>query len=211
MAVVARRELDWKYTEEFLPEREDVIVLRRHAAELGIDVISQATGAHLAFLAAATRAENIIEIGTGLGVSALSLMQGAPGANFTSIDTESDYQQVAKAALAEAGIPPNRVRLITGAASQVLPRMNESDYDLVLVDANPDDVVENTEHAIRLARPGATIVVVHALWRGKVADPAQRDEPVAAFRTLLATIGESTTVRAALSPVGDGLLQLVKL
>ena len=210
MADVARRELDWKYTEEFLPERDDITVLRRHAAELGIDVVSPATGAHLAFLATATRAENIIEIGTGLGVSALWLMQGAPGASFTSIDTEADYQHVAKAALIEAGIPANRVRLITGSANQVLPRMNESDYDLVLVDADPEDVIENTDHAIRLARPGATIVVAHALWRGKVADPAQRDEPVAAFRSLLGTLAESTTVRAALIPVGDGLLQLVK-
>ena len=207
---MASRELDWKYTEALAGERDDIALLRQHSAELGIDAVSAATGAQLAFVAAATSPETIIEIGTGLGVSGLWLMSGAPTASFTSIDSEADYQQVAKAALTEAGVAPNRVRLITGAASSVLPRMNDASYDLVFVDADPESVLEYVEHGIRLAKPGAIVLVAHALWRGKVADPAQRDEPVGAFRSLLATLSESSAVTAAVSPVGDGLLQLVK-
>jgi len=207
---MAGRELDWKYTEGFAPERDDIAVLRENSVELGIDAVSAATGAQLAFVAAASKPENIVEIGTGLGVSGLYLMSGAPGASFTSIDAEADYQQVAKAALIESGITPNRVRLITGAASQVLPRMNDDSYDLVFVDADPESVIEYVDHGIRLARTGGVILVPHALWRGRVADPAQRDEPVGAFRSLLGMLGESSAVIAALSPVGDGLLQLVK-
>ena len=207
---MAGRELDWKYTEGFAPERDDIVVLRENSVELGIDAVSAATGVQLAFVAAASKPENIVEIGTGLGVSGLYLMSGAPGASFTSIDAEADYQQVAKAALIESGITPNRVRLITGAASQVLPRMNDDSYDLVFVDADPESVIEYVDHGIRLARTGGVILVPHALWRGRVADPAQRDEPVGAFRSLLGMLGESSAVTAALSPVGDGLLQLVK-
>jgi predicted O-methyltransferase YrrM len=208
--LVAGRELDWKYTEAFITERDDIAILRENSAELGIDAVSAATGAQLALVAAAASPESIVEIGTGLGVSGLWLMSGAPEASFTSIDSEADYQQVAKAALIEAGIAPNRVRLITGAASQVLPRMNDASYDLVFVDADPESVIEYVEHGIRLARTGGVILVAHALWRGKVADPAQRDEPVGAFRSLLGMLSESSAVTAALSPVGDGLLQLVK-
>jgi predicted O-methyltransferase YrrM len=207
---VASRELDWKYTEALIGERDDIALLRQHSAELGIDAVSAATGAQLAFIAAATAPETIIEIGTGLGVSGLWLMHGAPAASFTSIDSEADYQQVAKAALTEAGVAPNRVRLITGAASSVLPRMNDASYDLVFVDADPESVLEYVEHGIRLAKPGGVVLVAHALWRGKVADPAQREEPVGAFRSLLATLSESSAVTAAVSPVGDGLLQLTK-
>jgi predicted O-methyltransferase YrrM len=207
---VAGRELDWKYAETFARERDDIAVLRQHSTELGIDAVSAATGAQLAFIAASTSPANIIEIGTGLGVSALWLMHGAPEANFTSIDSEPDYQQVAKAALTEAGIAPNRVRLITGTANQVLPRMNDASYDLVFIDADPASVIEYVEHGIRLARDGGTVLIAHALWHGKVADPAQRDEPVSEFRSLLGMLGESNAVTAALSLVGDGLLQLVK-
>lgn len=207
---MAGRELDWKYTEEFLGERDDIALLRQHSAELGIDAVSAATGAQLAFVAATARPESIVEIGTGLGVSGLWLMSGAPTASLTSIDSEADYQQVAKAALTEAGVAANRVRLITGKAGQVLPRMNHDSYDLVFIDADPGSVIEYVEHGIRLARPGGIVLVAHALWRGKVSDPAQREEPVGAFRSLLATLRDSDAVIAALSPVGDGLLQLVK-
>lgn len=207
---MAGRELDWKYTEEFIDERPDITRLRQHSIELGIDPVSSATGAQLAFVAAAAAPDSIVEIGTGLGVSGLWLMSGAPTASFTSIDSEADYQQVAKAALTEAGVAPNRIRLITGAAHQVLPRMNDDSYDLVFIDADPESVIEYVEHGIRLARVGGTVLIAHALWRGKVADPAQRDEPVGAFRSLLGMLGESSAVTAALSPVGDGLLQLVK-
>jgi len=212
---VAGRELDWKYTEGFITERPDIAVLRENSIELGIDPISAAAGAQLAFIAATAAPESIVEIGTGIGVSGLWLLSGAPEASFTSIDSEADYQQVAKAAFIEAGIAANRVRLITGAASQVLPRMNDGSYDLVFIDGDPESVIEYVEHGIRLARSGGVIIVAHALWRGKVADPAQRDEPVASFRSLLAEMkkrstGESSAVTAALSPVGDGLLQLVK-
>jgi len=207
---VAGRELDWKYTEGFITERPDIAVLRENSIELGIDPISAAAGAQLAFIAATAAPASIVEIGTGIGVSGLWLLSGAPEASFTSIDSEADYQQVAKAAFIEAGIAANRVRLITGAASQVLPRMNDGSYDLVFIDGDPESVIEYVEHGIRLARSGGVIIVAHALWRGKVADPAQRDEPVATFRALLTMTGESSAVTAALSPVGDGLLQLVK-
>lgn len=203
--------LNWKFVDEFRVERQDIAAARMHSVELGIEPVSTAVGAQLAFVAAASAATSIIEIGTGLGVSALWLMSGAPNATLTTIDSELDYQQVARGFLLDAGVPTNRIRLIGGRAAEVLPRMNESSYDLVFVDGDPGSVVEYVEHGLRLARPGGTVLVAHALWRDRVADPAQRDDIVAGYRILLNEIASSDAVVAALSPAGDGLLQLVKL
>lgn len=203
--------LSWKFAEEFVVERPDIALAREHSLELGIEAITPSMGAQLAILAAATSPANIIEIGTGLGVSGLWLMSGAPDAVLTTIDAELDYQQIARTGFAAAGIPANRIRLIGGRAEEVLPRMNESSYDLVFIDADPGSVIEYVEHGLRLARRGGTVVIAHALWRGRVADPAQRDDTVAGFRLLLKEIASSDAVLAALSPVGDGLLQLTKL
>ncbi len=203
--------LNWKFVDEFRVERQDIAGARMHSVELGIEPVSAAVGAQLAFVAAASAATSIIEIGTGLGVSALWLMSGAPNATLTTIDSELDYQQVARGFLLDAGVPANRIRLIGGRAAEVLPRMNESSYDLVFVDGDPGSVVEYVEHGLRLARPGGTVLVAHALWRDRVADPAQRDDIVSGYRILLNEIASSDAVVAALSPAGDGLLQLVKL
>ncbi|MFZ2964837.1 MAG: class I SAM-dependent methyltransferase [Rhodoglobus sp.] len=203
--------LSWKYAEEFVAERDDIAAVRQHSLELGVEPVTPSVGAQLALLAAAIAPAQVIEIGTGLGVSGLWLMSGAPDATLTTIDSELDYQQLARKALLEADIPANRVRLIGGRAADVLPRMNEASYDMVFIDADPGSVIEYVEHGIRLARRGGTVLVAHALWRGRVADPAQRDETVAGFRLLLKEIARSDAVLAALSPIGDGLLQLTKV
>ena len=197
---MADKEMSWRFAEEFVSEPEAIADARQHSMELGIEAISPAMGAQLALLAAASTVHSIVEIGTGAGVSGLWLLRGAPNAVLTSIDVEFEHQQVA-----------NRIRLITGTAAEVLPRMNDGAYDLVFVDADPASLLDYVEHGLRIARRGGIVLVAHALWRGRVADPAARDETVADFRALLATISESDAVAAALSPVGDGLLQLVKL
>ena len=208
---MAEKDLSWKFAEEFVVEPELIASARAHSLEHGVDPVSPAQGAQLAVLAAATNAKSIIEIGTGFGVSGLWMLTGAPTAALTSIDLEVEFQQSAKRALADFGIPANRARLIAGRALEVLPRMNEASYDLVLVDADPGPIIEYVEHALRLVRVGGTVVVPHALWRGRVADPAQRDDTVADFRTLLKEIAESPAVLSALSLAGDGLLQLTRV
>ena len=204
------KQLSWKYTEEFVVERPDIEAARQHSLELGVEPVTPSMGAQLAVLAAATNAANIIEIGTGVGVSGLWLLAGAPDAVLTSIDLEVDHQQVPRRAFLEAGIPANKLRLIAGRASDVLPRMNESSYDLVVIDADPASVVVYVEHGLRLVRRGGIVVVTHALWRGRVADPAVRDDTVTNFRLLLTEVAASDAVIASLIGAGDGLLQLVK-
>lgn len=204
------KDSNWRFAEEFVSESADIAAARQHSIELGIDAVSPAVGAQIAVVTAATNATSMIEIGTGVGVSGLWMFAGAPGAMLTSIDVEVEHQQEARKTFLEAGIPANRVRLITGRALDVLPRMNEGSYDVVLVDADPAKVIEYVEHGIRLVRTGGTVLVTHALWRGRVADPAKRDETTVGFRTLLKEIAGSDAVISALSPVGDGLLQLTK-
>ena len=208
---MAEKDLSWKFAEEFVVEGEAIAAARANSLEHGIEPISPSQGAQVAVLAAATNAKTVIEVGTGFGVSGLWVFTGAPEATLTSIDIEVDYQQSAKRAFADFGIPANRARLIAGRALEVLPRMNEASYDLVIVDADPGSVIEYVEHALRLVRVGGTVVVPHALWRGRVADPAQRDDTVSDFRTLLGEIAGSTAVLSALSLAGDGLLQLTRV
>ena len=208
---MAKHDLSWKYAEEFVDESIALRTARAHSLELGVDPVSPAVGAQLAVLAAASSVHSILEIGTGAGVSGLWLLTGAPDAILTSIDVEYDHQQAARTAFADADVPANRIRLITGNALEVLPRMNDGAYDLVLVDADAANLLAYVEHGLRIARRGGLVLVARALWKGRVADPAQRDDTVADYRGLLATINESGAVQASLIASGDGLLQLVKL
>ncbi|SEC52151.1 Predicted O-methyltransferase YrrM [Paramicrobacterium humi] len=208
---MSEQDSNWKYADDIVSEADAVQKARAQSLELGITAISPGTGAQLALIAAASDAHNLMEIGTGAGVSGLCLLAGSAKSVLTTIDSESEHLGHARTAFADAGIGANRTRLITGRARDVLPRMNEDSYDLVLVDADPAEVIENVEHALRMARVGGTVLVPHALYKGRVADPAQRDAVTSAFRSLIEEIAASDAVVSALSPVGDGLLQLTKL
>ncbi|MGN6428714.1 class I SAM-dependent methyltransferase [uncultured Leifsonia sp.] len=205
------KDSNWRFADDVIVESEVILRARQQSLELGIDPIAPSTGAQAAVVVAATAAENIIEIGTGAGVSGLWLLTGGTEAQLTSIDVEVDHQQHARAFFTEAGIAANRVRMITGRALDVLPRMNENSYDIVFIDADPQSVIEYVEHGLRLVRPGGTVLVAHALWRGRVADPAARDDIATGFRTLITETAASGAVISALSPAGDGLLQITKL
>ena len=206
---MASKDLSWTYVEQSTLEPEVIAAARAQSLELGIDPISPATGAQVAVIAAATNAASIIEVGTGIGVSGLWLLTGAPDAHLTSIDLEADHHEVARRHFTDAGHPASRVRLITGKAIDVLPRMNEGSYDVVLIDADASSLLEYVEHALRLVRPGGAVLIAHALWRDTVSDPARREATTTQLRDLIAELEASPAVHVALSPVGDGLLQLV--
>lgn len=200
-----------RYIRETIVEPDAISRARTHAVEIGATPVSTAVGTQLAVLAAATGARTMVEIGTGAGVSGLWLLRGAPQAVLTTIDIEPEHLAAARRSFADAKVPTTRVRLITGRAADVLPRMNESAYDIVLVDADPENVIEYVEHGLRLVRTGGMVLVPRVLAGGRVADPVQRDAVTAAYRSLIQETQDSPAVLATLSSAGDGLLQLVTL
>lgn len=200
-----------RYIREAIIEPAPIARARTHARELGVSSVSAAVGAQLSVLAATTRARSIVEIGTGAGVSGLWMLRGAPQAVLTSIDNEPEHLAVARRSFAEAKIPSTKARFITGRAADVLPRMNEASYDIVLVDADPENVIEYVEHGLRLVRIGGIVAVPRVLTGGKVADPVQRDAVTRAYRSLIQETQESPAVLAAISTAGEGLLQLVSI
>ncbi|MCZ4300460.1 O-methyltransferase [Microbacterium oxydans] len=200
-----------RFLRESIVEPDSIARARAHAVELGAMPVSTVVGSQIAVLAAATGARSIVEIGTGAGVSGLWLLRGAPHAVLTTIDNEPEHLAAARQAFADARVPSTRVRFITGRAIDVLPRMNEASYDIVLVDADPEHVIEYVEHGLRLARTGGLVLVPRVLAGGRVADPVQRDEITSAYRSLVQETQESSAVLATVSPAAEGLLQLISL
>jgi len=208
---MSEQDANYRFANEATVEPDHIARARAHALELGAAPISAVVGAQCALLAAASQSLNIVEIGTGAGVSGLWLLRGAPRATLTTIDSEPEHLAVARKAFSDAGIPPARARFITGRASDVLPRMNEASYDIVLVDADAEGVIEYVEHGLRLVRAGGTVLVPRVLKGGAVADPVKRDAVTSAYRSLIQETQSSPAVLGALSIVGEGLLQLTTI
>ncbi len=180
---------------------------RARAAEVSAVPIGTGGGAALRFVAALLNAKNVVEVGTGCGISGLWMMRGMrPDGVLTTVDIEADHQRLAKQAFTEAGIPAQRVRLISGAALEVLPRLTAGHYDLVFCDGDKQEYPQYFQQARRLLRPGGVVAFDNSLWHDRVADPTVRDPDTLAIRETLSEVVEDEGFLAVLLPAGDGLL-----
>jgi predicted O-methyltransferase YrrM len=205
------------YVDEFLPEDEALQAARRNAAEVGGTVpVSPATGATLRFIAAATAARSVVEIGTGCGTSGIWLLRGMrDGGVLTSVDVEPDYQRLARLGFAGANFAAGRYRLISGRALEVLPRLADGAYDLVFCDADPREYSDYLSAAMRLLRPGGIVAFEGALPAGRVmdsllGDPVPVDRDTAEISELREQVRADGRLVPLLLPVGTGLLAAVR-
>ncbi len=197
----------WAYSESFIAEDEVLSDARARAAELDATPIGQGGGATLYFLATLIGAKNVVEVGTGCGVSGVWLMRGMePDGVLTSVDVEAEHQRLARKAFEAAGFAPQRVRLIPGAALEVLPRLTDGHYDMVFCDGDKHEYSRYLEQALRLLRPGGLVTFDNALWHDRVADPSVRDAGTIAIREMLTAVHDDERLVPVLLPVGDGLL-----
>lgn len=201
------RTLSWDYSEDFVVEDEVLLRARERAAQYGCHAIAPGAGAVLRLVATMLRARTVVEIGTGTGVASLWLLRGMdPEGVLTTIDPDAENQRAAKEAFAEDGVRAGRARTIAGRPRDVLPRLADAAYDMVLVGADTPHLADHVEQGLRLLRPGGVLVLDEALWHGRVADPARRDEATTAVREVGRTLREDPRLVPAMLPTGDGLL-----
>ncbi len=200
----------WKYAESFNTEPAHIVNARRSAEELGVESVTSATGAGLASVAAMLSAKNIVEAGTGAGVSGLWLLSASETSTLTTIDDEPEYQNQARTNFQEADIPASRARIIAGKAAAVMANMTEAAYDLVFLDVDPFALEDLLPYAASLVKPSGAIVIAHALWRDRVPNPALRDEETSAVRDAVSQFENSDDFVSTISMLGDGLLIAVR-
>jgi predicted O-methyltransferase YrrM len=193
------------YGAEYLPEDEPLLAARANAAELGgTEPVLPEVGAALRFLACAVGAKTAVEIGTGCGSSGIWLLRGMrPGSTLTSVDTEPEYQRMARKVFTQAGFAQNQCRLIVGRALDVLPRLSDDAYDVVFCDADVRDYPDYLTAALRLLRPGGVVAFNNALLAGT---EEEDDEPT----DLAAQVRDDDRLVPVLLPLGNGLLAAVK-
>ncbi|MGA0209018.1 MAG: O-methyltransferase [Candidatus Nanopelagicales bacterium] len=173
------------FADSWLSEPEAVREARVRAQESGVESVSPAIAALLTFLAASVSAQTVVEVGTGTGVSGAALLAGmTPGGVLTSIDTEAEYQRYAREALTALGHEASRARLIAGRALDVLPRMSDGAYDVVVVDADRSEYPAILDQAKRLLRIGGLVIFLGVGTDGVLTDPGRRDAESNAVRQL---------------------------
>ena len=201
------------FAEGFIPEDFFKSQARARGVELGTTDTTPGSGAFLRYLAFTLKAQSVVEVGTGSGVGSLWLLDGMlESGTLTSIDDEMEHTQIAKLAFAEADIAQGRYRLITNTVVDVISKLTDRAYDLVVLRHNPEDLSYVIGEAHRILRSGGALVIDNYYAGGKVSDAAQRDPTTVALRDAGKIIkSDSEHWVSSLIPIGDGLLVATKV
>jgi predicted O-methyltransferase YrrM len=156
------------------------------AGHPGCELYPSVPGQLLATIAASARAQRILEIGGGIGYSAMWLASSGATTIVETIEANQEHG-VMLAANARRFDLDERITVLLGNDRVVLPGLT-GPYDFVFYDAAIPGP-ELIEHAERLLRPGGTLLASNVFLGRYVPDHPDLDRGAAFRATLLASEG----------------------
>ena len=184
------------------------------AAGLPAIAVSAAHGKLLHMLALSIGAKRILEVGTLGGYSAIWMARALPAdGRLVSLEIDPRNAEVASRNILRAGLG-EKVEIKVGPAISQLPSL-EGPFDLSFIDADKESNADYFDHAVRLSRKGAVIIVDNVVRNGAVTDPGGNAQ-VQGVRRMMDAINRDARVAAtAVQTVGskgyDGFLMAVVL
>jgi len=166
-------------------------------------------GRLLSMLSHMVNPQQILEIGTFTGYSAICLAEGMkPDGRLHTIERDDEIAGIAAIFFEKAGIA-DRVVLHIGDALEIIPNLDIV-FDLVFIDAAKKQYLDYYLAVFDKVKPGGYILVDNILWYGKVADPKEQDETTKELRRFNDFIRDDVRIEKSIIQNRDGLFIIQK-
>jgi len=202
-----------RYVTELFAAEDPILakIRERHESEkLPAINVSPEKGKLLHLVIRLVHAKHVLEIGTLGGYSGVWIARALPpGGTLTTIEKDPKHAAIAREAFVAAGLQ-DRVRLIEGAALDVLPTLAPG-FDVVFIDADKEPLPKYFEWGMRLLRPGGLLLCDNAFFHGAAVDPKDQSPAGRGVRAFNELAAADPRLIATIIPVRDGLLVGLKL
>ena len=184
--------------------------IEKKAIEDGVPIIRSETAALLRSLTAALRPENILEIGTAVGYSALQMCQVMPeNCHITTIEKYEKRIPEAKENFKKAG-EESRITFLEGDADFWLKELKGKQFDLVFMDAAKGQYLNWLPLLLDLMPVGAVLISDNVLQDGDVVQSRfavqRRNRTIhSRMREYLYELKHMEEFETAVIPIGDGV------
>ena len=184
--------------------------IEKKAIEDGVPIIRSETAALLRSLTAALRPENILEIGTAVGYSALQMCQVMPAnCHITTIEKYEKRIPEAKENFRKAG-EESRITFLEGDADMWLKELKGKQFDLVFMDAAKGQYLNWLPLLLDLMPVGAVLISDNVLQDGDVVQSRfavqRRNRTIhSRMREYLYELKNMEEFETAVIPIGDGV------
>lgn len=204
-----------KYIEEHSTAEDEVLADLRRQTFLKVVhprmISGPVQGKFLHMISSLIQAENILEIGTYTGYSAICMARGMKeNGRLITLEVNDELEKIQDKYFRLAGLS-DRIRRITGDAREIIPNLNEN-FDLVFIDADKEQYPEYYRLVKPKLRKGGLIIADNVLWDGKVIDDQFRnDRPTQSIKKFNTLINKDKELENLLLPLRDGLMLIRKL
>ena len=184
--------------------------IEKKAIEDGVPMIRSETAALLRSLTAALRPENILEIVTAVGYSALQMCQVMPkNCHITTIEKYEKRIPEAKENFRKAG-EESRITFLEGDADMWLKELKGKQFDLVFMDAAKGQYLNWLPLLLDLMPVGAVLISDNVLQDGDVVQSRfavqRRNRTIhSRMREYLYELKHMEEFETAVIPIGDGV------
>ena len=178
-------------------------------AELGLPIIDCTVGRLLETIVLATKASQVLEIGTANGYSALWLAQSLPpDGRLISFEIDPSRAQLARGHLNEAGLG-DRVTVMVGNSALLVHKV-AGPFDVIFNDGDKRQYPQLLDRLVTLLRPGGALVTDNILWSGEVVPslvmpPSRSTDETKAIAAYNRQLAADSRLVTSFLPVRDGV------
>lgn len=168
-------------------------------------------GRVLSMLSHMIQPENILEIGTYTGYSALCMAEGMKeNGKLITIDVNEELAERVNEYFQSSEFS-DKIEMKIGKALEIIPTLNKS-WDMVFIDADKSSYLNYYKLCIDQVRKGGYILVDNVLWSGKVLAKNRKklDKDTESMLEFNEFVHKDDRVQNVLFPIRDGLMILRK-
>jgi caffeoyl-CoA O-methyltransferase len=193
--------------DNFAIEDDALRTIRENIATRGLPQITlkPEEGRFLEFIAAASGARLVLEIGTLGGYSGTWIARALPdNGRLITIEVNPEHALVAENNFQLAGLA-ERVDIRVGDAHQMLPELSaEGPFDLIFIDAEKEGYPAYLDWALENLQAGGIVAGHNAFGHGGVVDTEDASERTEALRAFNRRLAEDPRMVSLIFPAGDG-------
>jgi len=173
-------------------------------------VSGKVQGKFLQMIVKMLKPQNILEIGTFTGYSAVAMGLALPeNGKLITIDNNEEIETMAKGFFYEAGLE-KKITMMVGDAVTIIPGLKEQ-FDLVFIDADKEQYVDYYNTAFPKVNKGGFILADNVLWGGKVLEPLTKtDKETQGIKDFNEMVSSDTRVEKVMLSIRDGLYLIRK-
>jgi len=148
--------------------------------------------------------QNILEIGTYTGYSAICLAKGLrQGGRLYTVEINDELSDFAHSYFIKAGVE-NIITQISGNAIDIIPSLT-IEFDLVFIDGDKREYCEYFKVAIEKVRKGGFILADNVLWGDKVLEKETKDQQSVGILNFNEMLMNEKDIEHVIIPLRDGI------